>query len=166
MEYVLKPPLERIPDGLPRKFYDYCKAHNLVKVDGRNLVFDDSVMSDPQIHDLILEFYGKPWEVLQRKLSEMKTSSGKPVRLLVLFGYSGRLGSNYYDREFYEEVAKKYNIPFLDLAPDLNALHVSYYPITGDGAHFNPDGAMFFGKLLTHELVREKLIPWKEDPAK
>jgi lysophospholipase L1-like esterase len=96
----------------------------------------------------------------------MRTSSGKPVRLLILFGYSGRLGSDFYQQEFYKEVARKYDIPYMDLVPALNALHVSYFPITGDGAHFNPDGAMFFGKLLTHELVREKLIPWKEDPEK
>jgi hypothetical protein len=46
----------------------------------------------------------------------------------------------------------------------MNALHLSYFPLTSDGSHLNPDGCIFLGKLLTHELVREKLIPWKENP--
>ncbi len=164
MEYLLKPPLERIPEGLPRKFYDYCKAHDLVKVDGRNLVFDESVMTNPETRQWVLDFYGKPWDVLNRKLSAMKTSGGKPVRLLVLFTYTGREGSQKYQPDFYEEVAKKYNIPFFDMDPVMNALHLSFYPLTGDGSHLNPDGCVFFGKLLAHELAREKLIPWKDDP--
>ncbi|HEY5037685.1 MAG TPA: hypothetical protein VIJ93_01280, partial [bacterium] len=134
---------------------------------GRNLVFDDSVMSNPELHDWILEFYGKPWEVLNRKLSAMKTSDGKPVRLMILFTYTGRQGSQSYKSDFYEEVARKYNIPYLDINHIMNALHLSYYPLTGgDGSHLNPDGCIFFGKLLAHELVREKVIPWKEDPVK
>ncbi len=166
MEYLMKPPLDRIPDGLPRKFYDYCKAHHLVNVVGNNLVFDGSVMTIPEIHDWILEFYGRPWDVLNRKLAGMKTSSGKPPRLLILFTYTGREGSQKYWPAFREEVANKYHVPYLDIGPVMNALHLSYYPLTGDDTHLNPDGCVFFGKLLAHELAKEKLIPWKEEPGK
>jgi hypothetical protein len=162
-EYLLKPAQDRIPSGLPKKFYEYCKAHGFVKIDGKKFVFDDDkIMSDPQLHDWVLEFYGRPWAVLQKKLSGMKTSEGKPVRLLVLLTYTGRMGSQLYHPDFYQEVATKYGIPFYDLGPIMNALHLSYYPLTGDQTHLNPDGCIFFGRLLAHQLIQEKLIPWKE----
>jgi hypothetical protein len=56
-------------------------------------------------------------------------------------------------------VALKYNIRFFDLDPYLNALDLSYFPMTGPG-HFDPNGALFFGKLLAHVLPNENLIPW------
>jgi hypothetical protein len=165
-EYMLKPPLERIPDGLPRRFYDYCKEHNYVRIKGNNFEFsDDAINSDPKLHDMVLEFWGKPWDVLNRKLSNMKTSSGKPMRLLILFGYMGTLPADVYHPEFYKEVARKYKIPFFDLNPTLNALSLSYFPMTGPG-HLDPNGAVFFGKLLTQVFKKENLIPWPTPVAK
>ncbi|HEY5039381.1 MAG TPA: hypothetical protein VIJ93_09945, partial [bacterium] len=158
-EYMLKPPLERISDGLPRRFYDYCKAHNYVKIEGNKFVWDNAIYSDPKSHDMILEFWGKPWEVLNRKLSNMRTSSGKPARLLILFGYQGALPPDVYKPEMYKEVARKFKIPYFDLNPILNALQLSYYPMTGTG-HLDPNGAIFFGKLLTQVFKKENLIPW------
>jgi hypothetical protein len=117
-------------------------------------------MADPALHDMVLEFYGKPWEVLLKKLSAQRTSGGQPVRLLVLLTYTGRLGSQTYHPDLYKEVAVKYGIPFYDLGPVMNAVHLSYYPLTGDDSHLNPDGAIFFGRLIAHEFVKEKLIPW------
>lgn len=160
MEYLLKPPLQRIPDGLPRKFYDYCKEHNWVKLAGRKLVFDDKVLTDPKLHDMILEFWGKPWDVLNRKLSAMKTSFGKPAKMLVLFTYTGVQSGEDYKPDLFKEVAGKYNIPYYDLIPTMNALHLSFYGGTSDGDHFDPDGCKFYGNLLARVLPREKLIPW------
>ncbi len=165
LEYYMKPPLERINDGLPRKFYDFCKAHNLVQVVGRNLVFDDGVFAYPEIRDEILQFYGKPLDVLQKKLSAMKTSGGKPVKLLVVFTYTGREWSQHNDTETWIEAAKKFDLPYLDLDPEMDSLHLSYFPMTGDEIHFNPDGTVFFGRLLAHDLIRDKLIPWKDEPG-
>ncbi len=160
MEYILKPPLERIPDGLPRKFYDYCKEHNMVKVEGRNLIFDNSVLTDPKLQDMIMEFWGKPWVVLNQKLSAMKTSFGKPVKMLLLFTYTGPQSGSWYKPDFYKQIAQKFNIPYFDLNPAMNTFHLSYYPLTHEGSHLNPDGCMFFGKLLAHVLPQENLIPW------
>jgi hypothetical protein len=158
-EYVLKPPLERIPDGLPRKFYDYCKAHNLVTVQGNKLDWSADVYTDPNLHDMMLEFWGKPWEVLKRKLSNIRTSSGKPVELLILFACAGPQSTANCKSDLLKEVALKYGIRFFDLDPYLNALDLSYFPMTGPG-HFDPNGALFFGKLLAHVLPNENLIPW------
>src|SRR5262249_33837866 len=109
---------DRIPKGMPRKFYDDCKAHGWVKVDGKTMVFDDDkIMADPALHDMVLEFYGKPWEILLKKLSALRTSGGQPVRMLALITYTGRLGSQTYHPDFYKEVAMKYGVPFMDLGP-------------------------------------------------
>jgi len=171
-EYALKPVLERIPDGLPRKFYDYCKAHNLVTVKGNYLDFSytsHAILADPKLHDMLLEFRGRPWKVLNEKLSSMRTSGGKPVKLLLVFGYTGMLSEDVYKPDMWKEVAEKYNIPYVDLNPYMNTLHLSYFPVTSDGSHWNPDGCIFFGKLMANVLPREGLIPWptpEKTPAK
>ncbi len=160
MEYILKPPQERIPDGMPRRFYEYCKEHKYVKINGNNFEFSvNDINSDPKAREMSLEFWGYPWELLNRKLSNMRTSSGKPVRLLILFGYINAVSADYYQPDFYKEVAQKYNVPYFDLGPYLNALDLSFYPTTGPG-HLDPNGAIFFGKLLTQVFKNENLIPW------
>jgi hypothetical protein len=162
MEYLLKPPLERIPDGTPRKFYDFCKAHNLVRVNGNVFDFDDGIFSYPELHDLLVELYGKPLGVLNQKLSGMKTSSGQPVRLLLCTTYTGFSWlKNREDNQLWVDAAKKYNFPILNLKDEMNALHLSFFPLTGDHTHLNPDGHVFFGRLLAHDLIRDKLIPVK-----
>jgi hypothetical protein len=89
-EYLLKPPLERIPNGTPEKFYDFCRAHDLVKIDGNIFNFDEKLFTYPELHDSLVEMYGKPLDVLNQKLLGMKTSSGQPVRLLLCTTYTGR----------------------------------------------------------------------------
>ena len=163
LEYLLKPPLERIPDGLPRKFYDYCRAHGLVNVNGKKLDFDPRVYTDPALHDWIVDFYGKSYGVLERKLSALKTSGGKSPRLMILLTYTERGWIQHHDTELWIEAAKKYNFEYLDLNPDMTALHLSYFPLTEEGSHFIREGADFFGKLLANVLVRNKLIPWDKE---
>lgn len=158
-EYVLKPPQERIPDGLPRKFYDYCKAHNYVKIEGNNFVWDSALYRDPKLQDMLMEFWGKPWEVLQRKLSAMRTSGGKPVKLLILFGNTAPMSPDLGRPELYRQVAEKFKIPYYDMNPQLNSMLFSFYPYSGTG-HFDPYGAILFGKVMTQVLKKEHLIPW------
>ncbi len=169
MEYALKPPLERIPDGLPRQFYDYCKEHHWVVVNGNNLSFNDAaIAADPKAHDMSLEFWGKPWDLLNRKFSSMRTSGGQPVKLLILLGYEGTHTPDNYSPDLFKEVARKYHIPILDLIPYENALNFSYFPMTSTG-HLDPNGAVFMGKLLARLLPDENLIPWptpEKTPAK
>ena len=162
MEYVLKPPLERIPNGMPRNFYDFCKAHNLVRIDGNVFNFDESLLSYPELHDSLVKMYGRPLDVLNQMLLAMKTSSGQPVRLLLCFTFTGfHWLKNMADDQLWVDAAKKYNFPLLNLKDETNALHLSFFPLTGDNTHLNPDGNVFFGRLLAHDLVRDKLIPWK-----
>ena len=164
MEYYLKPPLERIPDGIPRKFYDICKAHNLVTIDGNNIGFDLGVFSCPELHESLVELYGRPLDRLNRKLSGMKTSKGQPVRLLLCYTFTERLWDSINDVPIWREAAKKFNFPIMDLGAEMNALHYSFFPLTSDGSHLNPNGSNFFGRLIAHDLIRDQWIPWNKGP--
>jgi hypothetical protein len=136
-----------------------------VQIKGRNFDFDEKVLTYPEMHEPVIEFYGRPLGVLNRKLNSMKTSGGNPVRLLALFSYTGRAWAQHYDTDYWIEAAKKFKFPYLNLIPEMNAMHLSYFPVTSDETHFNPDGSSFFGKLLAHELIKDKIIPWDEDPT-
>jgi hypothetical protein len=161
MEYLLKPPLERIPNGIPRSFYDFCKTHELVKIEGNSFNFDQRLFSYPELHESLVQLYGKPVDILNKKLSGMKTSSGQTVRLLLCTTYTGRLWESPEDPQIWVDAAKKFNFPIWDLNAEINALQLSYFPLTGDTQHLNPDGHIFYGRLLANDLIRGKLIPWK-----
>jgi len=162
MEYVLKPPLERIPNGMPRNFYNFCKAHNLVRIEGNVFNFDESLLSHPELHDALVEMYGKPLDVLNQKLLAMKTSSGQPVRVLLCTTHTTQpYWGNLEDPQIWADAAKKYNFRLLETNPEITAFWFSFYPLAGNDIHLNPDGHDFFGRLLAHDLVRDKLIPWK-----
>jgi hypothetical protein len=169
MEYMLKPPLERIPKGTPKAFYDYCKAHDMVRVEKSKLDFDVKLFADPGIRDMLLELYGKPLDVLNKKLSTMRTSGGEPVKLVLCTLFTGRSWEKHFDIPVWVDAAKKFGLPLLDLNEEMNALHLSFFPLTGDSTHLNADGCVFYGRLLAHDLIRDKFIPWKaeakEEPA-
>ena len=162
MEYLLKPPLERIPNGTPRNFYEFCKVHDLVKIEGKVFDFDEKLFAYPELHDALVEMYGKPLDVLNQKLLAIKTSSSQPVKLLLCTTYTGRFLDSKEDPQIWEDAAKKYNFHILNMRDETYALRLSFFPLTGDDfTHLNPDGHNFFGRLLAHDLVRDKLIPWK-----
>lgn len=160
-EFALKPPMDRISPGLPRKFFDYCQAHQLVKIEGNKFAWDVGIYKDPQAQDMLQEFWGKPWDILNRKLSNMRTSGGKPVKLAVLLGVQGPQSqeNSRPSPQALLEIGEKFHIPCYNLNPYMNALHLSYFPMTGVG-HLDPNGAVFFGKFLTQFLKNEDLIPW------
>ena len=161
MEYLLKPALERIPNGMPRTFYDFCKAHDLVSIEGNVFKFAWDRLTSPELHESLVELYGKPLDVLNQKLSAIKTSNGQPARLLLCNTFTGRSWTRHFDTPIWVDAAKKFNFSILDLNDEVSALHLSYFPLTGDGTHLNPDGHVFFARLIAHDLIRDKLIPWK-----
>jgi hypothetical protein len=113
---------------------------------------------------MVLEFWGKPLVALNEKLSKLRTSGGKPVRLLMLFNNTAPMSGDLSRPALFKEVAEKFKIPYFDLNPYLNSLFFSFYPYSGTG-HLDPYGAIFFGKLLARVLPNEGLIPWPT-PAK
>ncbi len=162
IEYMLKPPAPRIPPGAPRKFYDLCKAKHFVHVQGNNFVFDDGLFSDPEIHELLLEMYGKPLDLLNQKLSAMKNSAGQPVRLLLWSTHTGLARPVAEDPQIWADLAKKFHIPFLDDNDEMTALRLSYFPMSeiGGNDHMNSDGHAFLARILAHDLIKNGLIPW------
>jgi hypothetical protein len=166
-EYSMKGPLDRIPDGEPRDFYELCKKKNLVSVDtNNNLAFDfnnGKLEKEPEIKKAMYHMCGKPIDLLYKKLSAMKNSAGKPVRFLLCFTTTGILEPRSEASEFWSNLSQEYKLPFLNLSDDMAALRVSYYPSTelfGASDHFTSEGHLFFSHLLAHELIRNSLIPW------
>jgi hypothetical protein len=159
----LKSPLERIPDGEPRRFYELCKTRNLVRIDGQNIIFENFKTADREVRSSLTRLYGKPLDVLGRNLASMRTSAGKPVRLLLCFTPVGSLQGSSDFGKIWEEVAEKFHIPFLNINKEMTALRLSFYPISQmeGNDHFTPEGHLFFGALLAHNLIKNGLIPWK-----
>jgi hypothetical protein len=162
VEYMLKPPLERIPDGETRRFYEICKTRHLVEIKGRNFVFDQSVFSVPELHDFLVDMYGKPLDVLNRKLSGMKTSSGKPVRLLLCNVHTGYRKMNLEDPKIWADAARRFHVSYLNLHDVMRALGLSYYPMGEEEGsnHLNIGGHLFLSLLMTHSLIQQGIIPW------
>jgi hypothetical protein len=161
-EFTMKPALDKIPEGDAKKFYEYCKLKNSVHVEGNNLNFNSFDTEDPEIRPTLIHLYAKPLEVLQKKLSAMKTSSGESPRLILCFTPTGCYAPRSSFEKVWKEVAVSLKLPFLDLDGQMTALRFSFYPISemGENDHFDVNGTGFFGRLLAHELVHQKLIPW------
>ena len=162
-EYLLKPPLQRIPEGEIRQFYDMCKDRHFVKIKDNNFIFDDALHFDPEIHNSLVQLYGKPLGILCKELSGMKTSSGKPVSMLLCFTPMGTSRPCLEDGKIWEDATQTFHIPFLNLHDEMTALRIPYYPLSevAGAWHFYPDGHIFFGRLLAYELIRKGLVPWK-----
>jgi hypothetical protein len=162
LEYLLKSPDKRIQKGVPKQFYDLCKDRHLVKIDGKNFVFDEKLFLVPELHDLLVQMYGMPLDVLNRKLSATMTSSGQPVRLLLCSVHTGLFRPYLEDPTIWRDATKRFNVPFLDLNDEITALRLSFFPLNeiGGNDHLNPDGHSFVGRLLAHTLIKDGLIPW------
>jgi hypothetical protein len=167
MEYRLKPPQKRIPDGEAREFYDLCKKENLVSVEENNFVFDASLFHKPEFHDVLVRMYGKPIDILNRELSQIKTSSGQPVRLVLCTTNTGVLRPNPEDPKIWEDVCHRYGIYYMDTNDEMTALRLTFFPLSENGGadHLTPEGNVFFGALLAHDLIRDGHIPWVRWPV-
>jgi hypothetical protein len=164
MEYLLKPPLERIPEGEPRRFYELCKARHLVKIEGRNFIFDPAVFSTPELRDSLVQMFGKPLDILNRKLSGTKTTAGKPVGLLLCSLHTGLFLSSLEDQTIWADAARRFHFLYLNLNDTMTALGLSFYPKgeeAGNG-HLTPDGHLFLSFIMAHSLIREGFIPWSQ----
>jgi hypothetical protein len=164
-EYLMKPALERIPDGEPRRFYDLCKARNLVNLVGNNLFFGNCFDADKDVRDSLVQLYGKPLDLLNHRLASMRTSNGKPVRLMLCFTPTAFYVPHPEFEKVWEDVAHRFDVPFLDLYKEMTALRISFSPMseTRGEDHFDSNGHFFMGMLLAHDLLRDGLIPWRMD---
>jgi hypothetical protein len=171
MEYRLKPAEQRIPEGEAREFYELCKKEHLIKArennKENNFIFDDSLFSKPEFHDLLVRMYGKPIHLLNQELQQIKTSTGQPVRLVLCTTHTGVLRPNPEDPKIWDDVCARYGVNHLDTNDEMTALRLTFYPLCenlGDD-HLTPEGNLFFGALLAHDLIRDGYIPWNRGPA-
>ncbi len=165
-EYLLKPLQERIPEGAPRQFYEMCKARHFVRESESSYFFDLKVYKDPAFRDLLIQLYGKPFEVLKKKLSILKTSGGQPVRLLFCSAHTSVFDKPVEDPVMWKEITKNLDISFLNLNDEVSALTPSFFPLAevGGNDHLDPDGHLFFSWLLVHDLIRDGYLPWGKTP--
>lgn len=168
-EYSMRPPAERIPDDEDaKKFYEYCKSKNQVRIEGTNLIFNNMDLPDPEARPYLLGLYAKPLEVLKRKLDALQTPSGQKVRLSLIFSPSGQLFPvRTFAEKMWKDVARKLGLGYLDLEGPMTAVGYSYIPmsqLSGDD-HFDRNGGIFFGHLLAHQIIKEKMIPWVPQAA-
>jgi hypothetical protein len=161
-EYLVKPPRQRIPPGDLQRFYNQCQALHAVTLKGNDILFDPSLWKAPELHDELVQMYGKPLDLLHKKLSTLKTSAGDPVRLLVVSTQTGYFHAGSAESKIWNDVTEKYQVPFLDLKEEIRALQPAYYLLDDNGTtgHMNPDGHLFFSQLLAHDLIRDHFVPW------
>jgi hypothetical protein len=163
-EYFLKPLLKKIPDGDPRNFYEICKDRKLVTDNGKYFFFEPKLFAVPELHDLLVRLYGKPLELLDKKLANCKTSSGKPVQLLLCTAHTGLYKLNpdtLEDPKIWADASQKLGVSYLDLNEEITSLNLSFYPLAENNTngHLDPDGHLFLSQLLVHDLVRDGYIP-------
>jgi hypothetical protein len=166
MEYLVKPPWQRIPNGDPRRFYEMCKERHYVRIKGNNFVFDEKLFQDPALHDLLENLYIKPLDLLNHKLAAMRTSTGQPVRVVLFSTHTGLMRPNLEDPSIWADAAKKFHVPILDVNDEMTAVRLSFFPLNelGNNDHLNPSGHTFMASILAHGLIRDKLIPWTGSP--
>jgi hypothetical protein len=95
----------------------------------------------------------------------MRTSNGKPVRLMLCFTPTAFYVPHPEFEKVWEDVAHRFDVPFLDLYKEMTALRISFSPMseTRGEDHFDSNGHFFMGMLLAHDLLRDGLIPWRMD---
>jgi hypothetical protein len=175
-EYLMKPAQDRIPKGEPNRFFNLCKDRKLVKIEKTNIIFSEDLQrmkyginiskkGEPELFDSVVHLLGKPLDLLNQKLSTMRTSKGEPVRFLFCFTPTAIVRPNPEDDDIWNEVGREFHIPFLDMSAEMKELRLSYFPLCEEGGsdHFSMDGSQFFGRLLAHILIRDGLVPWRNN---
>lgn len=164
-EFLLKPPSERVPEGPARRFYEKCKSGGWVKEEGVNLVFDEAaVLKASSLRPELVELYGRPIQLLSRRLGRLKTTSGKPVRWVVVTTHSGYSELWPEETDIWKAVCEQNGISFLDVNPDTAATQLSFYSLDENGSneHYNPDGHRYFATVLSRALIRGGYLPWNK----
>jgi len=169
-EFSLKPGKDKIPEGTPKKFFELCKAKKLAKI-GTNEQFEygdeEKMMEDPAIRECMVDMYSRPLNLLKLKLAAMKTSQGKPVGFeMGLIPRVNDLAPEAFDR-FWEEEEAQTQIPTIDFTKFARAYHINLgpFPKSDPLGHFSPDQHIYFGLLLAHEFIQQKVIPYPSSPG-
>ena len=160
-EYILKPLSEHAPAGVARDLLERCKKIKIPVSEKQDFPGDGywSLLcnGDQKIQDDLKEMAGRRLQLLNDKLNAMKTSGGNRPQLALYFAPGGTI-PNDCCASFWSGACTRYHLKFFDLSESYNALKPSYSPTYVD--HFTTYGNELVAQLLSHYLVKEKLIPF------
>jgi hypothetical protein len=170
-DFMLKPNEEKFKSGPLHDFFELCKAKKLISISAdKQWALSDlnAMVADPEVRKPLVDLIGKPLEMFREKLDAIQTASGNSHHLLLcLFPvtdvYDGDPFVTKGQRLFWKELCLAKKIPFLDICDDFNALRFTYFPIAGDdgGDHFDANGHALLNTVLSHALLKQKLIPFE-----
>ncbi len=173
-EYLLKPWKDKIPEGIPKDFYEKCLTHNWVKPASKTqLDFQPTqvTLTDPAVKEDVLELLSKPIKMLADKLKVLKNSEGKPVDYHMFLIFRDEVNpATELQRSFWKDMAKRDDFPLYDMVGDFLAFKPTYEGMYSyEDWHYNANGTPLYVQLVAHELLRQHLIPFptpKPEPSK
>jgi hypothetical protein len=161
-EYLLKPNREKFKSEPLHHFFELCRDKKLLAEASSTVwTFTDmnALVLDPEVRGSLEEIMGKPLLLLLKKMDSIKTTGGKPSQVIFCY-FPTTLSPLKEWRSFWREVCEKSGIPFLDLSDDFTAVGYSFYPYQAwESGHFTVNGMYLFSTLMTHELLRNGMIP-------
>jgi hypothetical protein len=74
-----------------------------------------------------------------------------------------QLEGNFKNQSFWQSVLDEIGAPSMNLSSSLTALRISYFPFAEPGGynHFDANGHLLISFLLAHNLIQNRMIPWK-----
>jgi NHL repeat len=163
-EYLTLPDVEKV-GGLPalQRFYDLCKSKALVRTNDIHLEFatPDLLEKVPEIRKEYVELLGAGWGHLARTLaSTPRKTPGAATFTLVWIPFTEAPSEAF--ETLLHDVAERYAIRLLDLAPEMTALRPTWYGFSelGGNYHLTEGGH----RLVAHLLARE-LAPFVRPPV-
>jgi hypothetical protein len=167
-EFVTKPFLSRVPGGVAGKYYRDCVETGLLKKGQTMPTWSQALsFSKPLLRQDLMDLLGSPMNLGLEKLRSAKTRTGKTPGFL-LFNVPWRQLTLQQDEitAFWDDFAKKNNVPFLELAPAYDALKTAFYPVNQYCCyyHYTVYGHALISFLLERELIEKKLIPFEDAP--
>lgn len=157
-EYLLKPLSERVPPGIPARFYERCLKKGIVK--GGLLPYWFYILGegDSDIRRDLMAMTAKPLKLFEEKLKSMRTSSGTAPRLA--FFYIPWRNWSYKDKceAFWVDLCRENHFTLLNLTDPFIALETSYYPTNqaSDMRHYTAGGNTLIAELLSYYLRKQK----------
>ena len=170
-EFILKPPVSRIPPGAPERFYKGLVRKGLIKQGDpvlHSYPWDPYVPTlyqtmDTDIRNAMLEMDGLLYKRFIEKLKIIKKSRGSVPKLALFYAPAQEWHNlNDINESYWKELCEKNQISYIDLYSAFNVLKSSFYPTNDsfDYYHDNVYGHALLAYLLSYYLPEQKLIPF------
>jgi hypothetical protein len=164
-EYLLKPLSEKTLDPAAERFWKKALAKDLARLGPHGqAVFSDlvSLMRDPSFMVDLVELTGRPFGLLSKKVTGMRTSSGAPVGFHICFTPLPTVDPENF-RSLWQGIARTRGIPWLDLSGPIRALRPTFGEVTDGGhEHFYLQGHALVAYLLSEELPARGIVKFEK----